>query len=259
MIFGLAGLALFGLERLAPAHAEGTPPIVIDAAFVEGLRTDATRRTGHAPDPAQTDALVDGWVREEALYREARAMGLDEGDLVVRRRLVQKIELLIAAEVAPEEPNDAAIAAYLAAHEDAFRTPARTSLSICFVSRELHDTPAQVMEEHLAALRAGSESPCDPHLSGQQFRGRTDRQLRAALGDEVTDAIGTAAEGAWVGPIEAPRGLYAVRVSEREPSVVPSLDGVRQAVRDAVVEEERAHAIAAREAEIAARYEVVRQ
>jgi parvulin-like peptidyl-prolyl isomerase len=115
------------------------------------------------------------------------------------------------------------------------------------------------MAERLASLRAGTAAPCDPHLAGQEFRGRTDRQLRAALGDEVTDAIVAAAAAEWTGPIEAPRGLYAVRVTEREASALPPLDVVRDAVRDAVVEEARQRAVAAREAEIAARYEVVRR
>ena len=38
--------------------------------------------------------LIDDYVREEVLHREAVALGLDEDDYVIRRRLVQKLEFI---------------------------------------------------------------------------------------------------------------------------------------------------------------------
>jgi hypothetical protein len=47
-----------------------------------------------SPTASESDRLVADYVREEVLYREALALGLDRDDLVVRRRLVQKMEML---------------------------------------------------------------------------------------------------------------------------------------------------------------------
>jgi peptidyl-prolyl cis-trans isomerase C len=47
-----------------------------------------------APTPEQMRNLVEHRVREEILYREALALGLDKGDTIVRRRLAQKMEFL---------------------------------------------------------------------------------------------------------------------------------------------------------------------
>lgn len=253
--FVAIGALLFVVDRLRPAGADAAHQIVVDAPFVEGLRTDAARRTGHDPDPRETEALLDAWVREEALYREARAMALDEGDAIVRRRLVQKIELLLAAESAPEEPTDAELAAYLDAHADRWTAPARTSVTVCFFSRELHD------DAHAAALARLDDAgggACDPHLLGDEFRERTDDQLRAIVGDDAVAALARAEIAAWGGVFETARGLYLVRVDARSPGGPQPLEAVRDAVRSAILDERRLAAVNAREAEITARYEVVR-
>jgi hypothetical protein len=49
---------------------------------------------------------VADFVREEVLYREALARGLDRDDLVVRRRLVQKMEILAVGNEPPVGPSD---------------------------------------------------------------------------------------------------------------------------------------------------------
>lgn len=252
--FAIAGALLFALDRARTPEADAAHRILVDAAFVEGLQMDAARRTGHAPDADETAALIAGWVREEALYREARAMALDEGDVIVRHRLVQKIELLLAAEAAPEEPSDAEAAAYLAAHAERWTAPARTSVSVCFFARELHEDARAAAEARLADPGA----PCDPHLLGDALHERTDAQLRAVIGADATSALADAAIDTWIGPFETPRGFYLVRVDAREAGGPRPLDEVAVEVRSAMREERRRATVSAREAEIAARYEVVR-
>jgi hypothetical protein len=252
--FVVLGALLFVVDRVRAPETDAAHRIVVDAPFVEGLRTDAARRTGHEPDRAETEALVASWVREEALYREARAMTLDEGDIIVRHRLVQKIELVLAAEAAPDEPTDTELAAYLAAHADRWTAPARTSVSLCFFSRELRS------EARAAALArlADASLPCDPHLSGEQFRERTDAQLAAIVGRDAVAALPEAELDAWGGPFETPRGFYLVRVDARSAGGARALDEVADEVRQAMREERRVASVSAREAEITAQYEVVR-
>ncbi len=251
--FAAIGVALFAIDR-ARAAPDETHRIVVDDAFVQGLRTEVARRTGHEPDASETRTLVDGWAREEALYREARALRLDEGDTIVRRRLLQKLELLLDAEAPIDEPDDDAMRAYLAAHADDFARPARTSITLCFVARELHEDAAAFA----AAQREASTPSCDPALAGDTFRSRTDAQIGAIVGDEAARAVSSAAEHAWTGPIETPRGYYLVRVDDRTTGGAATLDEVRDDVRAASMRERREVAVHARESEIAARYEVVR-
>ena len=58
-----------------------------------------------APSPEEMQSLVDARVREEILYREALAVGLDKDDAIVRRRMAQKMEFLFEDVAALREPT----------------------------------------------------------------------------------------------------------------------------------------------------------
>src|SRR6476469_6919771 len=90
----LAGAVLFALYRWVSPPRPGQR-IEVSAEVVRGLRADHARRTGAAPTAAEEQALVRRYVENEALYREALALTLDRGDVIVRRRLVQKMELFL--------------------------------------------------------------------------------------------------------------------------------------------------------------------
>ena len=68
--------------------------ITMTAADIQFLAGSWQRRWQRPPTEQELRGLVDARVREEVLYREAVAVGLDRNDIVVRRRMVQKMELL---------------------------------------------------------------------------------------------------------------------------------------------------------------------
>ena len=87
--FVLAVLLLAVQQRfLKPASRQR---IVVSPEVVRGLRQDFLRRTGGDPAPAEAAALLERYLDNEVLYREALAQGLDRGDIIVRRRLIQKM------------------------------------------------------------------------------------------------------------------------------------------------------------------------
>src|SRR5271157_942066 len=59
------------------------------------------------PTPAEFQAMVEDRVREEVLYREALAMGLDKDDTIVKRRMAQKMQFLAEDVAAAHEPSTA--------------------------------------------------------------------------------------------------------------------------------------------------------
>jgi hypothetical protein len=64
------------------------------------------------PTAQELDALVDDEVREEILYREALALGLDRNDEIVRRRMAQKMQFLAEDVAAAREPTEAELRAW---------------------------------------------------------------------------------------------------------------------------------------------------
>src|SRR5262245_42546949 len=102
------GAALFVLSGLfGRLSADNRNRIHVSAAKLQQLRDVWTARWGSSPDATQMQGLVDDFVREEVLYREAMASGLDRDDAIVRRHLAQKVEFLAQGVIAASEPSDA--------------------------------------------------------------------------------------------------------------------------------------------------------
>lgn len=236
--FAIAGGVLFAvharLERPSP------DAVVITAPFVQALRDEQRERTGKAPSEEETRDLVERWVDEEVLYREALAQGLDRGDLIVRRRLLQKMELVARARVA--EPSDAELRAYLAAHEDRYRTGDTLSFRHVFVSRDRHGEGALARARELRSL-PDPEKEGDPFVAGASFARRTRADLTSTFGPSFVEGAFSAPIDAWSEPIPSSYGFHLVRVSAREGGAVPDLAAVRARVHDDLVSERRASAL----------------
>jgi hypothetical protein len=121
--FLLLGAGLFGVSLLggtgtgAGAATASDKQIVVTAEKVELLRNGFHLDNGRDPTEAELQRLIDNYVREEVLVREARAQGLDRDDSVVRRRLVEKMEFAVAE---PATPSDGELGKYLDQHKTAF-------------------------------------------------------------------------------------------------------------------------------------------
>ena len=127
----LAGGGLLLVHRAVAPRRER---ITVGAEERAALRADQQRRGG-APSAEDERQRVERFIDSELLYREALARGLDRGDVIVRRRLIQKMEFLLEAE-ADAEPPEAELAAALAASPGRYALPERLSLEQVFLSTE---------------------------------------------------------------------------------------------------------------------------
>lgn len=120
--FLLLGAALFGVWLWRKdAGGSDSGRIVVTRARVEQLATGFARTWQRQPTPHELNGLVQDFVREEVCVREARKMGLERDDTIIRRRLRQKFEFLTEDAVEVATPTDADLAAWLKAHPDSFR------------------------------------------------------------------------------------------------------------------------------------------
>src|SRR5436853_4806948 len=126
--FMLLGFGLFLLHgwMAGPASSSGKS-IVITQGRIEQLTVGFARMHQRAPAASEVDALVEDSIREEILYREAKALGLDRDDTIVRRRLRQKLEFISEDVARVREPTDVQLRDYLQAHPEKFRSETRDS------------------------------------------------------------------------------------------------------------------------------------
>jgi hypothetical protein len=256
--FVVLGCASFWLyARVAPVDTTRT--IRLSAADVAALSRDQQRRLGAAPTPAEAAAIVDRFVDDEVLYREALALGLDRGDIIVRRRLLQKMEFLLEGLHPVPEPSDAELEAHLATHAALYRTPARISLTHVFVSRDRHGTEAEATAARLREQLAAGADPAalgDPFLRGRVLRGQSEQDLSGILGPAFARVALELPLDVWSQPVTSSYGLHLVQVSQREPSELPALTRIRSAVRQAWLDERRRAAMRTALAEVRRKYDV---
>jgi hypothetical protein len=237
--FLLIGGALYALDasRSRP-EAPAVEPIVVGPALA-----------GAAPD------AVKQFVEEEALYREALRLGLDRGDLIVRRRLVQKMEFLLDDMAAPAPPTDADLQAWLAAHPERYRTPRRVTLEHVYFSKDRRG--AQAEADARAALAAPEQATGDPFMGGRRLERRTEQDLARELGSAFAAAAIQLEPGAgWQGPIASSFGFHLVRVVEVTPETPATLDEVRARLVADVTDARRQEAVAKARADLVKRYPV---
>ena len=228
----MLGVLLFGLHRwVAPPAA--SDEIVVPAEAMAGMRDEFRRRTGRTPSATDEQHMIETYAGEEILVREALALGLDRGDSIVRRRLIQKMEFLIENTEPVPAPTEAELEAYLTAHPERYASPTRVSITQVFVSTQRAGTRAEAEAAALGAQLEGGADPAtlgDPFLRGRDFRLHSQGDLAGIFGAPFAAAVLALPDATWSAPIRSSFGFHVVRVSERRPGAPATLAGARERV-----------------------------
>jgi hypothetical protein len=241
--FLLVGGLLFAGHRFL-AEPDAAASLDISPEFVRGLALEHEQRTGSPPE--DEEALVRRFVRDEALYRQALALGLDRNDVIVRRRLIQKMEFLLRSGAAVDAPSDVQLQHYMQSHPERFRTRERVAFTHVFFSGERRDDPradAEAVRATLSAQTVRAEAEGDPFLHGYAVTDRSVPEIARQFGDGFAAAIRNAPLNAWHGPVESAFGQHLVRVSARREGALPELSQVHRQVAEAWADERRAAAL----------------
>lgn len=239
--FALVGLALFGLYRLVAAPSPRR--IEITRELRAGLRADFERRSARLPSATEEESLVRDYIDGEVLVREALARGLDRGDVIIRRRLIQKMEFVSEALSPPTAPSEAALASYLRQNPTRYAEPPRLSLQQVFIDAARHGAESTALATTLVEKLRGGADPAalgDPFLRGASFTNATEAELRAVFGAGFAERLRNLPQGAWSAPIPSSYGLHLIRISERRPARIPALSEVRARLRSDWEAEQRA-------------------
>src|SRR3954470_23195007 len=234
--FLLIGIALFGAYRWVSPGDSGARRIIITQGVVDDLVTQHLAARGREPSTTELNHLIESYVRDEILYREGVRLGLERDDIVVKRRVRQKIEMIAEEDASTVAPADADLFAYLTANQARFIQPAILTFDQVFIGESTSGPGVvNVVAVTREALRKGGdpEELGKPTLLPHQMT-RTPADLVARdFGASFAAALERVPVGEWVGPIGSSFGAHYVRVLDRTPAVAPQL----AAVRDHVVRE----------------------
>ena len=236
--FLLAGAVLFGAYSWINRAAEkpnAATQIRFDAADVQWLAENWTTQWRRPPTPDELRGLISDHLNEQLLAREARALGLEDNDVIIRRRLAQKLTFLIEDTLRRAEPSEIELQQFYAANAQRFRSDHRISFAhIYFNPRRRANAHADATDTLKLLLQPGGTPPVaelgDSLLIESQFSDETEQSIAGAFGPGFARAAFALETGAWSGPVESGYGLHLVRVSQLREGQLPEISQIRERV-----------------------------
>jgi parvulin-like peptidyl-prolyl isomerase len=240
--FLLAGAAMFGAyawlnEAAKDPAASKAQQISIGEGDVRWLAENWTTQWRRPPTPDELRGLVTDYLNEQLLAREARDLGLEDNDVIVRRRLAQKLTFLIEDTLRRVEPSEDELERFYRANARRFGSDARISFAhIYFSSQRRADARSDAADALRLLLDIDADEPTgdlgDRILVEREFHEETEQSISGAFGPDFARAVFSLNSGAWSGPVESGYGWHLVRVSTRRDSQLHPLADVRARVAE---------------------------
>lgn len=184
--------------------------------------------------------LVDDYARNEVLFREAMAIGLDKNDQIIRRRLIQKMDYLAQGffdESAPLTEDD--LRAYYAERKQDYKKAAEATFTHVFVSAEDRSAEdARVLADKLLVQLNADQAPFENasrygerFLYNRNYVNREDDEISSHFGQSFQGAVfALSTADQWQGPVQSNYGWHLVLLVKNTAAYVPKFEEVSSAV-----------------------------
>ena len=243
---------LIGALLFAANHLRQTDRIIIDDALRARISNLWLTQMNQPPTEPELQSLVDAWLRQEVLYREAVRQGLMEDDDIVRRRLVQKLGFL--HQFSEDTPvTQAELDAYYQSNIQRYTLPQRYSFKHIYVS-----DPLTVAAVH-ADLIAGEDwrGLGSATLLPKIYLSKNAREITVLLGTEFASQLAALVTGSWTGPYKSSYGHHLVYLEERIAPEATPLSYITAKVRADLIRLKSEEAADAFYRQLVMRYEVI--
>ena len=264
--FLVLGAALFAGSRwIKPGErAPANRQIVMTLDDLRQLQVGFAAQWQRAPTEQEMLGLIENRIKEEILYREALAMGLDKDDTIVKRRMAQKMEFLAEDVSASHEPTTAELKAYFDQNTKMFTEPARVTFRLLYFSPDKRGkrawSDANEALKKLAGKPAswtGAAALGDPFMFQDYMADRTPDQIAKDFGPPFAKTLFVQKPGAWTGPIESGYGWHLVFVDTLTPERGAAFEEVEPDVKTAWLATRKADAWDKAYTEMRSKYELV--
>lgn len=234
------------------------PVLRLDAEDLNQLIAYWEMQTERPPTKDELDGIIRERVDEEILAREAVRLGLDRDDMIIRRRLAQKMAFAGEDTDAVPEPSEAELRAFYDTTKARYAAPAAVSLRHVFFSADRPaGDPAEAAELALQRANRGETPTGDPFVLPLAYADARLIDLSRDYGPDFAQAVADAPVGRWSGPVRSAYGWHLVRVEARRASEIQPFEAVRPEVRDAWIADKRKAANAAFMERLRGKYRVV--
>lgn len=262
LLLGLILVIIFG-----PRQSEGMSRQVEvgDAEFAHIL-SSWQKTWQRSPTKEEIENALNGYVREEILYREALLQGLDRNNSLVKRALVTQMNLIAESQADPDAITEEDIQAYYTLRSDQFTSDTSYTFTHVYFSEDKRGESARDdAAQAIAELNQLSRGPLsvkdygDAIVLDQSFSNAPAGQIERQFGNDFTRQLPNLSNNVWSGPVRSAFGWHAVRVEDVSPGTLLPLDQVRSEIIRELEYDERQAAKEQFFTELMQQYEIVYQ
>ncbi|MGB5377849.1 peptidyl-prolyl cis-trans isomerase [Muriicola sp.] len=225
--FLLIGVCLFVIYNWRNAH-QNQGEIIIDSNTINEITAKYELQWNRNPPNQELVNLIDSYLEQEVLYREAILMNLDENDEMIKRRLAQKMEFLTDDVSASIEPNEEQLKTFYQNHKENYKKSSLFSLKQVY----FNDQRLNPWEDAKLALKKGEiENSGDPISLPEQYTNTSASRLALDFGQEFSLELEKLPLNQWVGPVKSGFGVHLIFIKNKKSASYYDYDEVKNKVK----------------------------
>ncbi|SIN61495.1 Parvulin-like peptidyl-prolyl isomerase [Parasphingorhabdus marina DSM 22363] len=239
--FLLIGLVLVAINSIWTAwQGERGRTIHVSTEEMARLEKLWANTAGRLPTGEDRQMIIDQYVQDEVLMREAERLGLGDDDTIIRRRLAQKMDFLIS-DNALAEPDEAELRQWFENNRDRFAASERRSFVHVYLSPERHGAQVDaVAQDARRRLDAGADWQTlgDPFIQKRSYAALPQSEITRLFGTAFAERLFALERGQWSEPIGSAYGLHLVRVETIDSAADAEFEPIRAEVQAAWQEQQ---------------------
>ncbi len=260
--FIIIGTALFLVFTFFDKGAQSGPEtIIVDNDQIKRIQAAWEKQWRRTPTDDELAKLIEEYVKEEVLFREAVKLGLDKDDTIIRRRLSQKMKFLIQDIATATSPDEIVLKKYFKVNKDRFKIPARLSFTHIYFNTDKRGATAvsaardllqQLKKEDMDAMGLG-----DPFMLHHKYTDVSRSEASRLFGQTFAGDIFQFGPGTWQGPVRSGYGTHLVKVSHFKAAAYPEFEKIKKDVLTEYTNEIRLKANKKAVDELRSRYTII--
>jgi hypothetical protein len=211
--------------------------VIVDAGRIGTFISAWESRWNRPPTERELNQLIDQYIREDILYREALGLGLDKDDPITRRRMAQKMEFLTKDIASYKEPEEGELQRYFEENKDEYSDPDLITFTHVFLDPDVRgDATLEDAALLLTELKiTGPPDPSEPRMGDRfmlqnYYPQKTELDIRKQFGSGFSAAVMKLEPEQWHGPVLSGYGTHLVYVHALERAPEPVFEKVKEYV-----------------------------
>ena len=238
--------------------------IVITNGEIQWLEDNWLKTRSRPPSADERQGLINQHVRQKEMYRTAMEMGLDKDDMIIERRMVQKLEFLTSDIMSPPEPQAGELEEFFRVTQKEYRTPGAITITQIYFDpdkrgeRTLSDAEkALVFLKHRGEPKSPDTGFGDVIMLQSYFPMISEIELSKLFGGEFANEVYSLSPGSWHGPILSGYGTHLLYIHELKESTPPAFEEIADVVKVAWEKQKLKELNDLYEEGLLARYEII--